>query len=162
MIASTKSPFQENYLLRHWRGKHSLTRSLWMNAILGNVLLSEMIFFGAAGWVIKFDRHIAIDYPFEIGFGAVLLAGAVWGLVGVWRSCGVLLRQGKKGLPWLARIFCIVISTAIFIFYDTAINDFVDAWIYNTDKFIPLISRLASAAALFSPTHAAMPLPGAL
>jgi hypothetical protein len=80
------------YVVRHWRGELSLPVSYWLNGILASAVVSI-----AASLLSR-----AADFPSAPRFWSLLaillwvaaLLGAVWQVVGVWRSAG---RHASKG-----------------------------------------------------------------
>ncbi|MFO1067784.1 MAG: hypothetical protein U1E14_04590 [Geminicoccaceae bacterium] len=78
------------YLVHHWRGEHSLGRSMWINgALVAVVLLATML---ALAWPtgLTFDHAVWA----AVAWTLVALAATVWHAVGQWRSATRLLDRG--------------------------------------------------------------------
>jgi hypothetical protein len=55
---------------------------------------------------------------------SLLVAGEIWGPVGVWRSCSTSWQQGERLWPSLSRAFCIVMAAGTILL--------VGIWMYIT------------------------------
>ena len=87
-----------DYFKNHWQGKHSLSRSLYVNLIL----LRGLFLVLDPGWLFQFvtyDRYsslLILAYSF-FAHGILL----VWQMVGLHRSCDRYLRAGgNSGTSW--------------------------------------------------------------
>jgi hypothetical protein len=101
------------YIARHWRGEFSLPQSYWVNGVLIGLPLN--LYFQVIGAEFEADlvqsptRFIeAVLLPF---FAFVLLY--VWQAVGIWRSAGHRIAEGKSGWSWVARIVVLINGFAV-------------------------------------------------
>jgi len=116
--ATTSSSF---YAVRHWRGDLPLPVSYWVNGIL----ISAVVYIAAA----LLSR--AADFPSAPRFWSVLAillwvtagVGAVWQVVGVWRSAGRHVSKGGSGRWSRAARAAVVLGAAqlLFVFVTQAL-----------------------------------------
>jgi hypothetical protein len=107
-----------NYLVRHWRGELPLATSYWVNGIL----VSGTVSIGAA----LLSR--AADFPsaprfwsvFAIGLWIAALTGALWQVVGVWRSAGRHASNGgSAGWGTAARVAVVLGAIQLVVVFGT-------------------------------------------
>ena len=77
-----------NYFVRHWLGQLSLPVSYWVNGVLLNLIAAAVIVAIAASTSFKDDFNPGIALVSTVLIWAVIFAGTVWQLVGIWRSAG--------------------------------------------------------------------------
>lgn len=86
------------YLLDHWRGRHSLVRSFWLNGLAANV--AAVAFLTAMTLVVAGP---AKDSPPAMLAGLLVMWGGavaltVWQVVGTWRAADAHCRTGRGRL----------------------------------------------------------------
>jgi hypothetical protein len=110
---SRPTPSSSNYLMRHWRGEHSLPMTFWVNAILVGGLAGGLIA-KATDWFVDADESFQ-SYQVVIVLVAnvaLLLAVNAWQFVGIWRSAS---RHKSRGgwAPWAWAAKFIVVVEAV-------------------------------------------------
>jgi hypothetical protein len=87
-----------NYVTLHWKGGHSLKRSFWINTVLVNLIVFNLL--RAVGVMIPEDSTIAA-LVFFIILSCLSVILSIWQQVGFWRSAGFLsdayVRRLSKG-----------------------------------------------------------------
>src|SRR5215469_6944080 len=95
---------QRCYLSRHWRGELSLAQSYWVNAVLVGIPIN--VYFRVVS-LLPLERPIEFFEWRLIPF-LLCIPLQTWQYVGIWRSAGVRIREGKPGWAWVARLVVIV------------------------------------------------------
>jgi ATP-dependent protease ClpP protease subunit len=117
-----------NYLIKHWRGDFSLTRSFWVNFVFlffALDLLERMLF------------PPFIDDPLKVTIAVLVYVGVVklivypWQVVGVLRSCGKQISADSGRLWAIAAQFSMVASLAIVLI--SSIETWQSLQIYKQD-----------------------------
>ena len=95
-----------SYLLNHWRGVHSLSRSYWLNGTL-IVLLITLVPLWAA--YIAEARGASLQLISTFSLTAILmgLASWLWGIVGIWRSASHHVERG--GVAAWSKLACAMV-----------------------------------------------------
>ena len=107
-----------SYIARHWRGELSLPQSYWVNGVLLGMPVN--IYFAIAKAAIKESPSAsAAVYYLLIPF-AVFFFLAVWQGVGIWRSAGRRIAEGRSGWAWIARL--VVLGNLAFVAYSLAVG----------------------------------------
>lgn len=96
------------YIARHWRGEFSLAQSYWVNGVLIGLPFSVYFRLADSVWQDDFVQSPttfieAVFLPFTAY--CILF---VWQGVGIWRSAGRRIEEGKAGWSWVARIVVVV------------------------------------------------------
>ncbi len=97
-----------SYIGRHWRGEFSLPQSYWVNGVI--VLMPFNIYFRVleAAFAENPPQSPATFFEaFAIPF-LVMIPIVIWSGVGIWRSAGRRIADGKPGWAWVARIVVLV------------------------------------------------------
>jgi hypothetical protein len=91
------------YLFRHWRGELSLPVSYWVNGIL--LAASFAIVLAIVPWTDFINEAPKLYSASMVALLLLLEIATVWQFVGIWRSAGNYIRQGKPRV-WgnLARV----------------------------------------------------------
>jgi hypothetical protein len=108
----------ENYIARHWRGELSLAQSYWVNGVL--LLLPFRMYFAIASAAFQAQPVETPVAAFEWTVLPFLLMFplGIWAGVGIWRSAGRSIDEGRPGWAWVARIIvlinaCLLIHSAV-------------------------------------------------
>jgi hypothetical protein len=108
VVHDTPDYEDRNYIVRHWVGAQSLAQSYWVNGVLIGLPLTLYLRVGAA---VPSERPIDyFEWKFLPFLAAIILL--VWQYVGIWRSAGNQIREGRPGWALVAR-FVVVIGTLI-------------------------------------------------
>lgn len=96
------------YVGRHWRGDLSLPQSYWVNGVL--IGLPYNIYVRVVGEVFRENHlHSPSDYFFWVVLPFLAyLPLLTWQLVGIWRSAGRRISDGRPAWAWIARIVIVV------------------------------------------------------
>jgi len=84
-----------DYIIDHWRGRHSLARSYWINVVLVGIIAS-MIFNNQT--ITDFFAHEYTDFLFFLIHCSI----SSWGLVGGWRATRAYAKDNENNTKiWL-------------------------------------------------------------
>lgn len=107
----------KNFVLRHWRGEYSPAKSFFRNLILGYfafLLLGGLVYLAFA-WVINlFIDPAATEKFLTIPGLLIVILFAIWGFVGVIRSC---LKGIRSGMPDAIGSSAILIGLVVVLGY---------------------------------------------
>lgn len=96
-----------DYILKHWRGQHSLAKSFWINFILINFLIA-IINFSYSYFDYNYDPRRVAFFVFLFNIFNLCLCWP-WQMVGLWRASTRHMREtGKKLWPRLLIGFVII------------------------------------------------------
>jgi hypothetical protein len=106
------------YVRSHWRGELSLPQSYWVNGVLIGAPIR--IYFAI---LTVADASNALQSPrtwFEVVLAPFALSVliAIWQVVGIWRSAGRRMKEGRIGWAVVARI--VIVINAIFLIVNVA------------------------------------------
>jgi hypothetical protein len=121
------------YIGRHWRGELSLPQSYWVNGVL--LLLPFNIYFKVLGAIYTAtppENALAIVYNIYLP-ALALLPVQVWVGVGIWRSAGVRIAQGRLGWAWVARL--VVIGNTLVLAFSFLVALRQSPSLYDTYEF---------------------------
>ncbi|HEX4303773.1 MAG TPA: ATP-dependent Clp protease proteolytic subunit [Rhizomicrobium sp.] len=97
-----------SYIGRHWRGEFPLPQSYWLNGVV--ILMPFNIYFRALEVAFQQDPpqspSIFVE-AFLLPF-LVMIPVVIWSGVGIWRSAGHRIADGRKGWAWVARIVVLI------------------------------------------------------
>jgi ATP-dependent protease ClpP protease subunit len=105
---SAAPPETGSYIGRHWRGELSLAQSYWLNGVV--IGLPFQLYFQGLALVAKaqpFETPLASIEWIVVPF-LLMQPIAIWQGVGIWRSAGQRIREGKPGWSWVARIIVLI------------------------------------------------------
>ena len=92
------------YIGKHWRGEFPLPQSYWVNGVLA--LMPFNVYLRVVEAVFQAEppeSFATVVYAYLLPVMA-LLPCAVWSGVGIWRSAGNRIAEGRYGWAWVARI----------------------------------------------------------
>ena len=92
------------YIAKHWRGEFSLPQSYWVNGVL--VLMPFNLYLRFLGDAFEAEppqSPTVYVFAFLLPFLA-FLPFAAWSGVGIWRSAGHRIAEGRLGWAWVARV----------------------------------------------------------
>lgn len=120
-VPGVRSRRSRNFFLRYWRGEISLLSGFWI--IVPAVAVFSALFVFALGKLIEisgsYSPHIIFD---AIVFSwTVLIALAIWKIVGLWRSATLDMRASKKRggtILWAGLVKFLLVFAALYLAAD--------------------------------------------
>ena len=118
-VGETPGRQSGSYIARHWRGELSLAQSYWVNGVL--LLLPFRLYFAIASAAFE-SQHL--ETPFAAFEWIVLpfllmVPLVIWGGVGIWRSAGRSIAEGRPVWAWIARL--VVLFNGCVLLYSVAV-----------------------------------------
>jgi hypothetical protein len=108
------------FVIAHWRGELSLTKSFLLNFMLGYIILVTLLV--VTGELLQ--SHVGTETPARFHFyvgGIIFLVWFIWALVGVSRSSMKILRDGSSKL--VRKGFAVLALVVIFAVFVISAND---------------------------------------
>ncbi|MBI3677321.1 MAG: ATP-dependent Clp protease proteolytic subunit [Proteobacteria bacterium] len=105
-----------NYIRKHWRGEFSLPHAYWVNGVLFGLPLN--IYFRTIDAIVKYDQSFSPLWALEWIMLPIVMSIPffIWQIVGIWRSAGRSITEGRKFWAWIARIIMILNLLVILVF----------------------------------------------
>jgi hypothetical protein len=124
-----------SYIGRHWRGELSLPEAYWVNGVL--IGLPIRAYFAIASSIVTAVPPEDPLAPIWLFILPYLLCQPlfVWQGVGIWRSAGQNIQQGKLGWAWTARV--IVLINVVFLvigLFGYAMEAYSSVAAYNQER----------------------------
>lgn len=95
------------YFAKHWQGKHSLSKSYWINYWLLSVIFTA----GLAIWTVSAENLNPVTYS-RLSLGLIVVVYLIiypWQIIGLWRSANnTIINTGKTFWPRVVKFLIII------------------------------------------------------